>query len=273
MKKRGIFLVLTMGLALATALSPSPANYYPHAIGDYDGSSDYLSLGSDLTGNADGKLGLFSCLFRIDGGDGVIQYILANNSAYFALRRLADNTLVMWAHNADTTQQLELISNSTYTADATWHHMVASWDVANAKGFFYVDDVADLAGGPTIADGTIDYTRVSWSIAAYLDGTSSFNGAIAEFYFALEYLDISVEANRRLFISASGNPVFLGGDGSLPTGTAPIIYMRSRANNAGLNSGTGGDFTINGAPLFTEGPVPFIPSMFFPGRARGSRLH
>lgn len=39
---------------------------------------------------------------------------------------------------------------------------------------------------------------------------------------------------------------------------APLIYMRTQHNNCGQNSGTGGDFTINGSPGWSLGPVPMI---------------
>lgn len=40
----------------------------------------------------------------------------------------------------------------------------------------------------------------------------------------------------------------LGVDGSTPTGVAPAIYLNKRAALFGQNLGTGGDFTVNGAP-------------------------
>jgi len=81
------------------------------------------------------------------------------------------------------------------------------------------------------------------------NGALKSNGAISEFYFAPnQYLDLSVEANRRKFITADGKPADLGADGSTPTGTAPAIYLPNRAALIGTNAGTGGNFTVNGAP-------------------------
>jgi hypothetical protein len=62
-----------------------------------------------------------------------------------------------------------------------------------------------------------------------------------------EFLDISVEANRRKFINAAGDPVDLGSDGSTPTSTAPIVYQNGDFTNFETNQGTGGNFTVTGA--------------------------
>lgn len=49
----------------------------------------------------------------------------------------------------------------------------------------------------------------------------------------------------------TGKPVDLGADGSIPTGTAPTIFLRraplAAASTFATNLGTGGDFTITGA--------------------------
>jgi hypothetical protein len=61
------------------------------------------------------------------------------------------------------------------------------------------------------------------------------------------HLDLSVEANRRKFISAAGKPVSLGANGSTPTGSQPIIYLANPTATWQDNLGAGGNFTENGA--------------------------
>jgi hypothetical protein len=73
------------------------------------------------------------------------------------------------------------------------------------------------------------------------------NACLAEVYINLaEYVDLSVEANRRKFISSAGKPVNLGASGSVPTGTAPIMYFKGPASAFPTNLGTGGNFTVTG---------------------------
>jgi len=119
-----------------------------------------------------------------------------------------------------------------------------------AKRGIYINDVDD-AQYTAYQDLAADLTLADWSIGALPDGTAKVNACFAEVYFApAQYLDLSVVANRRKFISASGRPVYLGADGSRPTGTAPIMYQRladgAAASTFATNLGTGGDFTITG---------------------------
>ncbi len=279
MPKRRSFLafLLTASLGLAAILSSSPATYYPHAIGDFGGTSDYLTRGAGLTGAADGKLGLFSHWFRVDGGSAT-RYFFINNTLRFYYYLTGAGRFTIRGKNSSNNIILNHVTTTTYMPGASWYHLLASFDLGNSKSYIYVDDVSRGDTPITLTDDSVDYTSTDWGVAASTGGSSPFNGALSEVYFTNEYLDISVTANRRLFIDAAGDPVPLGADGSLPTGTAPIVYMRERVSNAGINSGTGGDFTINGAPLFTEGPVPFFPlTTLLPdrgrGRSRGIRIH
>ncbi len=267
------FLILATGL-LAGSLALATPSYYPAALGDFDGAADYLSRGAELTGAADGKVGLFSGWVRFDGGDGVAQRLLCTEDGFFYVNKKVDNALDILAYaSGPSVRHLDITTSSTFTASASWVHFLISWNLAIPIAHLYVDDVSDKIEN-ILTDGVIDYTRSDWHVGAHDAPNYYLNGALAELYFSLEYLDISVTANRRKFISAAGHPVPLGADGSLPTGTAPIIYMRERWNNCGINSGTGGDFVIHGAPAFTEGPAgrffPFTTEI--PARGRGSRM-
>ena len=274
--KRRLFLAIgILALCLPLVLADNTA-YFPHAIGDFDGTNDDLTRGAGLTGAADGKEGLASFWFRLDGRDDDYHFFFGSTDNNCAILRYNTNKLVILLERVGGVQVLEQHSTSTYTADGTWHNALFSWSLANAKAYIYVDDASVGDTPATLTDNLIDYTVLNWAVAGSVPGAFPFNGALSEFYFALEYLDISIESNRRLFIDRSGNPVPLGIDGSLPTGTAPIIYMRERAKNGGINSGTGGDFDVNGAPLYSDGPVPFIPfAAMTPdrGMSSGMRIH
>ena len=97
-----------------------------------------------------------------------------------------------------------------------------------------------------------------WNIGSFLFGVQFFPGALSDFYFTNERLKLTVEANRRRFIDASGNPVFLGVNGELPTGTSALIYMRGNLTDQGVNSGTGGDFVSQGTQVPGETPGPVV---------------
>jgi hypothetical protein len=116
----------------------------------------------------------------------------------------------------------------------------------------YIDDADDEKAGTLQTDAVIDYTRANHTIGAETGGASKLNASIAEVYINYaEYIDITIEANRRKFIGANGKPVSLGDDGSIPTGTSPIVYFSVKQGDAATvfatNKGTGGNYTITGA--------------------------
>ena len=221
---------------------------------DFDGTNDYMNRGADLTGSADSKLGIVSVWLRLDGGDAANQMFLNNGTLatnHFSVRRINTNIFVVTGANAAGTPILSITTTSTYTAGATWLHLLSSWNLGTAGArSIYMNDVSDLTQ-LTFTDDTLDYTLTDWSVGALTDGASKLDGCMAELYFAPgQYLDFSLVHNRRKFISASGKPVHLGTTGALPTGTAPLVYLHlddaEAVANFATNRGTGGDFSITG---------------------------
>lgn len=153
--------------------------------------------------------------------------------------------------NAAAATILDISTTATFLSGPTWRHILASWDLAvPGARHLYINDVSDISA-TIFTNDTIDYTLGDWTIGrrAWLAGF--FDGCLAETVFHLGYLDLSVEANRRKFITASGKPVNLGDDGSLPFGAAPIVYQRRRVGEAvanfATNRGSGGNFSISGS--------------------------
>ena len=222
---------------------------------DFDGTNDYMLRGAELTGMADSKSGIASVWFRLDGGDSSDLYALGNLTSEapngFGVSRQNTNKFAVWGVNAAGTKILHLRTINTYTTGNTWRHVLASWDLATAGArHLYINDVSNL-DVITFINDTLDYTKGEFSCGSNAAGANKMNGALAEVYFAPgQYLDFSVEANRRKFISASGKPVNLGTDGSTPTGVAPIVYFYlgdgDTVANFATNRGTGGNFTITG---------------------------
>ena len=73
------------------------------------------------------------------------------------------------------------------------------------------------------------------------------DGDLGFLYFNNSYTDFSQEANRNKFVDQLGYPRDLTqqiSDGDIPN---PLIYMKFDDTAAlGTNSGTGGNFTVNG---------------------------
>jgi hypothetical protein len=223
-----------------------PTTYVANAV-EFDGINDDLSRASDFLGNADSKLGTLVCWFKghVDVDD-QNRGLLSSDAGRVHLRWLSDGKLRLRATNAAGTDVI-VLESSAYTSAAGWTSLLVSFDLSDsAKRHLYINDTSDLSV-VTFVNDTIDYTRNSWLIGIDTAG-NRFMGCLSEFWFAPGiYIDFSIAANRRKFIDAAGKPVFLGADGSLPTGTAPILYLNGDSTDFQTNRGTGGDFTVNGA--------------------------
>ncbi len=273
MLRRNFISILLAGILAVTAPFAAAQDYYPPAIGDYDGANDYLSHANALTGAASSKKGIFSSWIRIDGSDASWRDILGNSGDKIIVQMSIGNEFRVYGENAASGVILDISTGSTYLAGTNWIHFLASWDLAAGTSHIYINDSDDAAAPVALVDDVIVYTATTWTVGARYLATNKFSGAFSELYFAPnQYLDFSDTANRRFFIDANGNPVDLGPSCSTPTGTASIVCMRTQFNNPGLNDGTGGDFVLNGAPTYTQGPVPISNHTYTNTTGSGGRL-
>lgn len=214
----------------------------------FDGTNDWLSKSAEFTGLADSKSGIFSCWFNVGGGAGTYRYLSSWVSGANNIYLTTGNVLRFQMANSAPAVVMDMSTAGTFGVSATWHHVLASWDVATGAQHLYIDDVSDKTG-TSYSNTTIDYTRGSHATGAWkVTGEGKWNGDLAECYFAPgQFLDFSSAANRRLFIDAAGKPVDLGSDGSAPTGTAPIQFHTGPTATWHTNAGSGGGMTENGA--------------------------
>lgn len=223
----------------------------------------------------DGRKGIFSCWLRLNGGDNTLQRILmgftgTSESGFlweqektrFRVQRSAINLIEVIPNYEASLPTFLLQSSSSFVASPTWLHILASWDATDTVEVarLYVNDVLE-ASDLVHEDADVDYSWDYVSIGSTpLNGDNKLNGDLAYLYLnTVEYLDFSVTANRRKFISASGGKVDLGADGSTPTGTQPSIYLKHTSGGSptdfATNLGAEGNFTLNGT-LVEGPPVP-----------------
>jgi hypothetical protein len=214
---------------------------------NFDGTNDYILRGSDMTGSADGKTGTFSYWLKLNGGDNSLQIVFRSGAGFVDTRREAANTITVGGTNSVGTQILLLTSTGTYTVSTGWVHILSSWNLATAFGKLYINDVDVTAGGATLVNDTIDYTQTDWACGARTSGDFKLNADLADLWFSFSMIDITVEANRRRFISAARKPIDLGQRGELPNGSQPIVFFKGPASAFNANIGTGGNMTVTGA--------------------------
>lgn len=222
--------------------APAESGYTAYAS-VFDGSNDYMTRGVDLTGNADGKKGTFSCWFKLTGGDSTTQRIFCTQNQQLVIWRHAANQFKIYSAN------LFIETVATFIVTGSWVHICACWDVSTPGArHIYVNGLDDTVEN-TFTDANIDYTDSNHAIGAEVAGTNKFYGELCEVY-----LNLSEYLNDPTKFASGGKPISLGATGSTPTGTAPIIYFRDPYDSFETNRGTGGDFTVTGA--LTQGTPP-----------------
>jgi hypothetical protein len=234
---------------------------------NFDGTNDYLRRGGGLTGAADGKRGTLSLWFRPAVDNTTMDLVwgaIANNNGFFIVRKRATtpaaNGLVVEAYPPGSgTPNISLATSDQSVLAGNYYNLLVSFDLTDpAKRHLYLNDVSDM-DVRYFTDTAIDFTLVDWTIGSRASGSGKVNGDLAEVWFAPGiYIDLSIESNRRKFISATGNPVYLGANGELPTGSSPIVFLSGATDSWHTNKGTGGGFTENGALTDGTSPPPYV---------------
>jgi hypothetical protein len=217
---------------------------------DYDGSADYLSRATDLTGNSDGKTFTFSAwLYPTVQPSSGFFFDIADpvggvpNPKRFYMRISSNQLLIQVATTPYETIVLTATSSASLPND-TFCNILVSCDMANAANrYIYINDVADSVTWTTYANLNIPFTGgaggVGFGIGATASGDANYKGRISGLYLDYTYRDLSIEANRRLFIDDDGLYV-------TPPTTGIISVPMDDPADPGRNDGTGGNFTLNG---------------------------
>ncbi len=217
----------------------------------FDASADYLSKATGFTGATDGKTGMLSVWMKFST-NGVAQRIMSDAGLNFILQKLATDTIRIQVYGT-ASMAVQFTSSGTIT-DTNWHHFIMAWDSATAaNNKMYIDGVDATVTINSRNDVVGDYTLTNWQVSAATTG--SWTGDICELYFAPnQWLDLTSATNVQKFRTTGAKPVDLGVDGSTPTGTAPILYLKSAYSSLGTNSGTGGNFVVNGTLTSATAP-------------------
>ena len=218
----------------------------------FDGTNDYLSRSSDLSGNTDGKTFTFSAwVYKPNAG--LYLYTTSNGTVFGMSIEVGSNERVS-INLKDSSGSVILGTYNTLSANATpnntWFHLLISLDTATQTFTVYLNDTA-LTGWTTtwVSTADINFTGTDHDIAQYMTGSVKSKCRLAHVFLDYTYRDLSTESNRRLFIDSDGKP-----SDTIPSN--PILYLpMTDAATAGSNSGTGGDFTVNGV-LETAGRGP-----------------
>lgn len=211
-------------------------------------SSSYLYANSQLSNSNISMQGTFSVWINpsaTPSTNTAQSYIYfagnTNSSARFAVT-LANN--VVSANNyglyvqilgKDGTGANVLVlktNTSTVITKNNWIHILSSWDLSNSsKRHLYITNVASINAVTYTANANVTHNVAFTGVAGDQRGAGFFSGDMAELWYNDSYIDLSNVTNRQKFISTQLLPVDLGANGSAPTGTRPIQYLRFAGTN------------------------------------------
>ncbi|MGA2017577.1 MAG: immunoglobulin domain-containing protein [Opitutaceae bacterium] len=254
-----------------TGSAPAYTYYATHFTGGAFPSLTSLELGGDF-GNTNNTTYVGSMNFWIRLPN--VTSPFANNE--YTVFEIGGNQLHVWlrdgtgndsgkiyveiaVYGTDTSPGF-ISRTSAHTQADGWLHIQASWDLKSPqKSCLYVNDVSDshlqdpLGSHPCRYEATSP-AQVSFGSSPTIPGPGQYGATfdICEFWFSeTQYVDFTNAANRGLFEGSGDHPGSLGTNGALPTGSPPILYLRSPYSSFGTNSGTGGSFTFLGKGALT----------------------
>lgn len=241
-----------MSLLLATSGDIANGGVVAPEGVDFDGVKDYLSRSSDLVGNVDSKTFTFSCWVYLPSSytnNAVIKEIYNNGYAQGIAIVLEDTTVnhyfIVYTYNTsgEAIGNFKIPIASPIKRD-TWNSIIISCNMSNTGSpKIYVNDIYNGVAVTQLTNESINFTNNTHNVGKYSAGNGTFKGRLSHLFLDYTYRDLSIEANRRLFITADGKPT--------PTATLkalnPILYLPLKdAATAHINEGTGGNFTLNG---------------------------
>jgi hypothetical protein len=183
-----------------------------------------------------------------DNSDNIILFYNKNyNSFRFSSRSMSASANVI---NFERDNEASLVTG-------VWYTLMISYNSSNAStAWMYINrgggtDMIDIMGTPTVRNENTNWNATDDIIIGGSQiGTNPAAPAEMEMgmmYMNNSYINLSQEANREKFIDPLGYPRDLTQqieDGDV---TNPLIYMKfDDFSNLGLNSGRGGNFTVNG---------------------------
>jgi hypothetical protein len=239
----------------------SMGNNRPTAAASF-GNLKYLLRGADLTTSADSKMVTGSLWFSAVGGTAYCVIDTASTCRFQIYINSAKQIAILGKGTGGGSDILASntpvagsgVHGNTVLSSGTWHHALFSFDLtdgANCSPWtssgrcqIYLDGVQETLTIDTYSNANIDFTRTEHVIGNRAGVNNGF-GAMGEFWLDMgTYMDLSQASVREKFRDSAGRPVYLGSDGSYPTGSAPEIFLSGGDFSTWTqNKGTGGGFT------------------------------
>jgi len=236
----------TIGNVVGDEDLPTPP-IYNLDLANFNGTDNVVRKQSELVNNIKGSLGMVSFWLRPDNSNVNMTIYDSSGTNLDIRRRGSDDTVTFVAFN-DTGDQLFFMRTLDPIGSTTeLTHILATWDTSLEIYQLYVNDVSSISIGVVGESGDINYLSTTHAIGSESSLVNYFDGCLGDVYLNFaEKLDIDILANRRKFIDNSGNAIYLGSQGELPTGNRPIMFFQNNYDSFEFNYGYGGNFQVVG---------------------------
>ena len=206
------------------------------------------------------KVGTFSMWIDLasDGADKLLLSSTISSGAQDTIGLLAANYFYvrLWNDGSSTLGLYLVTATTTITAAKGVQHIIASWDIGANAYAIYIDGVAQEFSAETRNDVAAGWGQCD-NLEVMRQNTNFTPASIGDYWCDLGvYIDLTSATNREKFRSSGGKPVFLGADGSIPTGSAPDAFFSGDHDAFHTNKGGGGGMTEVG----TIGDGGFYPA-------------
>ena len=233
-------------------------NQYNTAASTFDGSNDYLRKTSALTSATDTNKLTTSFTVKL-GDSGNSRYIFNNESGGQKIAiNLNSSRLSLQVKSSTNVFLTNVLVYEVNTQDK-FYSVNISFDLSDtSKRHVFVNGVeVSATWNTTYTNGLIKFDGTAFDVGSFEGEFALFLGDLGEFYLDNTYIDLATE--NPFYDADTNKPKYLGQSGELPTGSSPLIYLPLRADGAGNNLGTGGDFGVNSGPYVgARGASEFI---------------
>lgn len=269
------------GGTTAQAIADLATPYHADAV--RFAAASYLARGGPLTGVLDSPVGTVTRWFKASS-DTLDRCNLFQSTPNYNVA-LSDAAGIGTDHAGVFVGSADFANDASYDFgpvtppgmfDDVWHSILTSWDVSDPNPsnwvFQYILDRQNITflNGPPVVDGAgFDVQWVDNDFSVFGNGDEIGPREFADLWGATQFVDFTVTANIDKFVSAVNEPVFLGADGSLPTGTPPAVFLSGPAASITTNKGTGGNFSVVGDPVTNASTSP-SPGAGFATAAQGA---